>query len=289
MGFFSKKKIELTPQWQKDLQQELAKGEGYGGKMTAEMSPYEKTGLEQWLAPFLEAPATGKSFAAGEEELGKVLRGEYDPRTSPYYTGLKTEAMTNLEEVIDQIRGQKAAGGEFFTSERIGEEQKAGRDVAQNLNTMLGQMFEQERARTFAALPLAMQYDEYAQTTAPMAKMTAASTFGALPRQIEQADLERKYQDFVNTKQRQLTMAGLSPGVTQPYEYGQSKFEEYGTPTAKVVGTLINAIITGGAGSAAGATGAAGGAGGGFASAEQAISSRPGGAFGLQKAGGGYF
>lgn len=134
----------------------------------------------QFAAPMTEHEQYGLNHMLG------ILQGNYDPRTSDFYQGMRTQALENLQNALTGTRQAAAAGGMLASTPRIGQEAQLQRQTANDLNTLLGGMYERERDRIQQTLPLYQQ---------------AAGT----EREIAQKDLDMQYQEFV----RQLQMVGL--------------------------------------------------------------------------------
>ena len=64
------------------------------------------------------------------------------------------------------------------------------------MGVLSGQLSEAERARRLQAVPLAMQLGG-AQAPYPLTQVSAAQQYGALPRELEQAQLQSQYQEFL--------------------------------------------------------------------------------------------
>ncbi len=139
--------------------------QGYEGQFTAPMGEGEQFGVD-WMR--------------------SVLEGAYDPRTSDFYQGLRTQAEEDLQRALTGTRQSAAMGGMLASTPRIGQEGQLQRQMTGDLSTLLGGMYEQERARQHALAP---QYMEAA----------------GIPRQIEQQQLQMQYADWL----RQLQAMGL--------------------------------------------------------------------------------
>ena len=179
-------------------------GKAYSGKLSAGMSNYESRGLEQFLNEYLN---TGVSSQTGDVRnlLNKTITGGFDPKTSPYYQAFRDEAAYNQKGAIDRTRADLGARKKFFSSEAIDKEGDINAQTGIQLNKVMADLAGQERDRSMSAVPAAAGLEEYLSGI-PLQKATAATTLGALPRQLEQDDLERQYQDF---KRQQLEYQGV--------------------------------------------------------------------------------
>ena len=208
-------------------------GKPYGGNLSASMSPYESTGM-QYLSKYLQGPDyTGLLQQAGDE-VSKTLSGNYDPSTSQFYKAARDTAAQNQTDAITQLNQGLGASGKFFSSERVRGMSDIGTKTTNYLNNILGQLSENERNRMLQVLPEARAINQDVMN-APIKKITAATTFGALPRELEQQNYERQYQEFVRQQQEKalpITAASAYP-TNNPLSYqayDQSPFQKYIKP-----------------------------------------------------------
>ncbi len=191
-------------------------GKEYSGKLTADASSFEKYGLGL-LNNYLQSPATGDLFSAAKGQIMDTLGGKYaDVSTSPFLKAMKVLAGQGLTEDINTARRSQGARGSFFHSKALEEETNLRSKTQNYLNALLGQMMETERGRMFEAVSPAMQMEQYSNITAPQAKIAASQTYGALPRILEQANLEANYQEWQRARQEKFAPATLVGGSYQP-------------------------------------------------------------------------
>ena len=133
----------------------------YPRQRFAPMSSIEKEGLAS-LSDIME----GKSFR--------------DPRTSPYYQGIREEAVANTERGASALRHRQNMGGMFRSSPGVRQEGEYRSAENAKLLQALGSLYEAESARDN-----------------PYTRLNAAMTYGSLPRQIEQATLNAEYNDLM--------------------------------------------------------------------------------------------
>lgn len=150
---------QITPDYYSKLIQP------YTGQFTAPLSADERYGIG-WMK--------------------NILTGSYDPRTSPYYQGLRQQAQEDIGQALTNIRQSANLGGMLASTPRIAQEAQAQRKMVNDLSTVLGSLYEQERARQTQILPLYMQS-------------------AGLSRQIQQEELNKKYLEFI----RQMEALGL--------------------------------------------------------------------------------
>ena len=196
----------LAPWVQKYLPQ-FQPGQAYGGKLTTEATPFETTGLGI-LSKYLNSADTGELFGAGRQQALDTLRGDYaNPMTSPVIKSWKDLASLNLGDEMNKLRASRGSRNQYFSSETGAQEGDLVRRNQADLNALIGNFINQERGRQVGMVPQAAQMDEYEQALAPLKKIGASQTLGSLQRTIEQANLERQYQDFI--RQRNATAMPL--------------------------------------------------------------------------------
>ena len=183
----------------------------YGGQLTAPLSQYEQLALSE-LGNFFNTPITGELFGAAKGQILDTLGGRYaDPATSPFIQAMTRLSSQNLGDLITQARGRRGARGTYFTRAGIQEEGQLAERSQNYLNALIGQFINQERGRQMQAIPFAFAGEEYGGLTAPLRRVQAGLSYGAVPRLLEQADLERQYNEFT----RQTGDVGVS-SVQEP-------------------------------------------------------------------------
>lgn len=186
-------------------------GEKYTGKLSAGMSDYESQGLG-YLGNYLSQSGVTPALNNAQGYLSKVLGGGFNPQTSDYYKALKEEAMTNNQEALDETKRGNASRNKYFSSEALRSEGDVRTKTANYLNKVLGELGQFERGQQTSALPYVTGINE-AVTQEPYKKALAATTIGALPRALEQSDLERQYQEFI----RQKTQMAAIPNIATSF------------------------------------------------------------------------
>jgi hypothetical protein len=161
----------------------------------------ERTGIQQ-LSQFLSSPNTGPLFQAGAQQLRDTLAGRFaDPATSPFIQSQTALNRLNTQDALDATRRSAGSRGAFFSRSAMNAEQQLQNRSLANLQATIGDFQERERGRQFAAAPIAQQFDQFQRFMAPLAKLEAASSgLSGLTRTLEQASLERNYQDFVRQR-----------------------------------------------------------------------------------------
>jgi hypothetical protein len=193
-------------------------GTNYGTPSTTDIfSQLAQPYTGQFTAPI----SSGEQYAT--DWMRKALEGNYDPRTSDYYQGMRTQIYDDLDKAKTGVRQSAALGGMLASTPRIGQEATLERKALNDVSTLLGGMYETERNRL---QQLAPQY------------MTAAG----VERGIQQAELDKQYQEFI----RQITALGIpldtalklinwSPGSTSTTS-GGSDMSGLGAIAAALIG-----------------------------------------------------
>lgn len=215
MSIFTKKeKIKLAPEaypGQRKQLGTLAKtaepgaterleraGETYPGPLMAALSEFEETGLEG-LKGYLDKPlpTEGQLYTSAVDEIVKTLSGEeYDPSQGEYYQAYKTSVLRELEEAKDRLAARASAGDKFFGGGRIATEGELEESALGNMAMVLGELAEKERERRLGAVSQALGLTQY-EEEASLQRIAASQQFGALPRLIEQAEMDAEYQEWI--------------------------------------------------------------------------------------------
>lgn len=217
--------------WAQKYMDQYVPGEAYSGKFTAGMTPFENMGLGL-LGNYLKAPMTGETYLAGKRQLMDTLGGKYSNLyQSPVIQAIRNQGQIGYDDLINQARRGQGARGSYFQSTALGEERELGRRHLADVNSLIADFIGQERGRQFSAIPMAQAYDEY-ESGAPLKKIAASQSYGALQRLIDQSDFEARYNDY--TRQRSemgqpiSVMQGLAGGqgyptsLQAPYQEGSS-------------------------------------------------------------------
>lgn len=101
--------------------------------------------LQTYLDNYLSGGTQGYNLAMGQTE--RTLGGGYDPRTSPYYQGLKQEAGRLRKEGGTAIRQSANLGGMLKSSPARALESEYGQKIDSALLSELGRLYETERDR----------------------------------------------------------------------------------------------------------------------------------------------
>ena len=297
MGLFSSKKIEpvITDPRNPQRQQvdaflanyvsqygpQYQPGKAYGGQFTAGMSGFEGRGLDQFLSQYLNEGVSGQTGDV-RNLLNQTITGGFDPGTSQYYQALRNASQYNRGQAIRDTNADLGARGKYFSSEAVNKYGDINAQTANTLNLSMAELANQERNRSMSAVPQALGLEQFLAGI-PLQKATAAMGLGALPRELEQADMEQRYQDWKRQQGELGQVINASQGVSQTQmqqtapAYKPSTFESFIAP---LLTQAIPALLTGGA--SLPFTGAASlfGGGGGFNPATMSSSQVMPGGFG---------
>jgi len=179
----------------------FAPGTPYSGKLSAGMNGFETAGMGFLQNYLTDASATNANPMLGlaENEITKTLTGDYDPSTSQFYKATRDAAMTERQDALNTQNQGLGARNKYFSSEALNEGQQLNTRTTNFLQQTLGAMSEKERMNRLNAVPMAQSLDK-ARTAAQIAPIAAATTFGAIPRELEQKDYERQYQAWLNQR-----------------------------------------------------------------------------------------
>lgn len=99
-----------------------------------------------------------EAFGIGMEKIKSILGGEYDPLTSPYYTGLKEEAARFEEKGISDIRQRSQLGGMLYSEPAMGAEAEFRGILGTGLTKELGRLYEADIGRQAGMVPQLLGY-----------------------------------------------------------------------------------------------------------------------------------
>lgn len=173
-------------------------GETYPGPLMAALSEFEETGLGG-LRDYMGAPlpTEGTMYKSAADEIMKTLSGEqYDPSQGEYYQAYRSSVMRELEEAKDRLAARASAGDKFFGGGRIATEGEMEESALGKMAMVLGELAEKERERRLGAVTQALGLTQY-EEAAPLQRVAASQQYGALPRLIEQAEMDVEYQEWL--------------------------------------------------------------------------------------------
>ena len=222
-------------------------GPVYQGKTAAEMTDQEKASLDK-VSQYANQ-MKGSTFNAAKGEIEKTLGGQYDPATSPYYQAVKAQSAANLEDTKRQIASDAAAKGRYFTGSRVKQQARETGESNRNLDVILGTLAENERQNRLNVIPQALALAQ-AEEQLPLQQAAALQTYGALPRNIEQAKLDAQLENFYKSQyEYPLSIMQLIAGVQAPPVYqakGPSAAQNATQSALQLGGTLAAAGMLGG-------------------------------------------
>jgi hypothetical protein len=167
----------------------------YTGELTAGLTDAQKAALTT-----IGAYQPGELYTAGKNSILDTLSGKYNPIDSPYYAAMRSKLLSTGEDAVTSARQNANLYGGLTSTGMANVETKARASTANDINTILGTLFESERNRQTSVLPTALSYEQYPLTVAQQ-QLTAAGTEQA----TNQAADTAKYNEFI----RQLQALGI--------------------------------------------------------------------------------
>ena len=177
---------------------------------------------------------------AGQSILASIVSGASfaDPAESAVYKSYRTESEREEERGASQLKRGAQASGMAGSSRAKGVESRYREGMSNQRLGLLGQLYEAERNRDN-----------------PYTRLAAASTYGALPRQIEQGRLDAEYstelQDLLAPYQLQAPLAkdllNYQPWYQPTFTTSPSAFSQI-TGAAASIGGLVAPFFMGGGG-----------------------------------------
>lgn len=229
----------------------------YQGNYTAPMSEYEQYALDEYGNFVSGGSGTGPS----SDYYGRVLDDEFlDFERNPWLQQIldsgRTQQAYQDSDALRRIGSSMAAGGMALSGARAGAERDYLGQSNANFNRTMGELFNQSymnerQLQDAAARGMLGVGQQQGQGWGNLMEM------GAVPRNIEQRDYDRQYQDWVRQTGEyrdqfrypdQLALAQLRSG------YPGSSDPRYGNSTADQLLPLL-AMLLGGGGSGSGGSG----------------------------------
>jgi len=221
-------------------------GEPYTGQLSAPMDTFQNQGmsfLQKYLDQSQQPGANAVTDAAGKQ-ITDTMNGAYDPSTSPFYKATRDAAKVEQQSALNQQNAQLGARGKFFSSEALNEGQQLNTNTTNFLNTTLTGMAEKERQNKLTAAGMAPAISA-AQTRQSLAPIEAATTVGALPQQMQQADLERQYQEFQRQRQEKaLPLTAATGAYSNQGMQTVANQDKPGFDWGSFLGTVGSAAVT---------------------------------------------
>lgn len=153
MGIFTKKKKIKYPPGYLDatgyLKNILSGGTpDIPAREIEDLSAFQKLIVDQ-LGPMFENLMS--SYGTARDELTKTVEGDYDPRTSDEYKGLREEAEWLGGKAKTSARQRANLGGMLQSGSAAGVEGQIDTQMNTGLLKILGSLFEKERERKYGA------------------------------------------------------------------------------------------------------------------------------------------
>lgn len=218
-------------------------GEEYQGPLIAALSEFEEKGLAS-LGEYLGTPlgTEGELYQSAVDEILKTLQGEeYDPVSGEYYKAYKTEMGRQIVEAKDRLAARASAGDKFFGGGRLKVEGEIEESALGQIALVLGELQERERERRLGAVPRALELTRYGEE-APIQRVAVSQTLGALPRLIEQAEMDADYQEWLRALNDLGIALDTATGLAtyQPYQIAETT----GGPKkwTQDVGTILSLV-----------------------------------------------
>jgi hypothetical protein len=243
MPAFQRETGQKLADWIKTYMDQYKPGEAYTGKLSAGATSQEQTGLSI-LDQFLGGSNLGDLFKAGKGQILDTLSGKYaDVNKSPFVNAMREVSNQDLMDALNTSRAGAGARSKFFSTAAMGNEKDLTNRNLQNMNQIIGNFLQTERQNMLGAASTAQGMDQYENLTMPLSKIQASQTFGSLNRTLEQADLERQYNEFTRqrTEMAQPIQAAQSMYGTQS-QYGIPSWQMPNTQTNNTFGSIMNLL-----------------------------------------------
>jgi len=234
----------------------------------APLSGLEEKGLG--LAERFAGAAPGAERETAMGEALRVMTTPVDISKLPEFKPLVSEVMKSGNLMLNRMGRTLQGSGSLKSSPGARVLSRGVSDVAERLGATLAPYAESERGRRFASIPLVSDLADKAMNEA-IQKINVAMQTGALPRGLEQAALEREFEQIMQTLMfpytTQADVASRIFGAPQPQMYAESKpgFMDYwqaitGSPSLIPGGLgMLGGLGGGGAGAFGGSAGKYGG------------------------------
>lgn len=134
--------------------------------------------------------STNRGYQEANNYLQEVLGGNYDPRTSDYYKGLRNEAETFKADSNAALKRRSQAGGMMYSTPAAGLQAENTRRIDDRTLRQLGGLYENERDRMGQAATGIGQVDAQ-----QISNLGAGNQLLDQQRGIEQARLNAQYQE----------------------------------------------------------------------------------------------
>ncbi len=200
-------------------------GKEWGGQYSAPLTRPEVKSTSL-LNQYLDSSPTGTNYDAASRQLQATLSGGYNPSTSPFYDSMRQASQVALQDQLDASRRDAGARGSYFTEGAQRDESRLRSDANNQLNQVLGQIYEAERQRQFQGIGLGKELDAY-QNLARTGQIQAGMNYGSLERTVQDADLAARYNDFMRQQQERAAVPGIAQNLAgTSITYGQQQLQQ---------------------------------------------------------------
>jgi len=169
------------------------------------LSDQEKK-LVDWGTSIIEkmmGAGTPEPYELGLEKIKSVLGGEYDPRTSPYYEGLKEETARTEAKGISGIRQRSQLGGMLYSEPAMGAEAEYRGILGTGLTKELGSLYEADINRQVSMIPQLLGYAGY-ESAMPGQKIETLKSFAPMAGQERDIATKQALADWEVATQQEL-------------------------------------------------------------------------------------
>lgn len=200
-----------------NLMNQTLEGQNIPLQQVAGMSANEQT-VQDMLKKYLGTSATdNKAYKMGMGELEKTLGGEfYDPKESDFWKGFRESSMMEQEKGVSDIRRRGQLGGGLYATPNQRTEANYIRGKGADRQMMLGGLYDKERDRKSNAVMQSLGYAGF-EEQGTMNRLTAGSTIGALPRNIQNQKFQAQFNQELGQEQSdfatQLAQIGIQSGA----------------------------------------------------------------------------
>jgi len=237
----------------------------------AELTPMQQL-IQSQLGPMLDT--INQSGREATDYYSDVLGGDYDPRTSPYYEGLRQESERLQGQGVTSLRQRAELGGMLQSSNAAGVEGQFVNQSNAAFLKELGGLYETERNRQGQAA-------EGIQRAGAQQVQNVAAVGGIADQQrvIEQAQQDALYQQLITQilfpYEHQAEWAAALMGMPGGVQVTGGGFTDLSQ--GLILGGVVAGSVLNPSGGAAAMTG--GGGGGGYASGTSATATPGAGRF----------
>lgn len=149
------------------------------------------------------AKGSPEAYDIGINKIKSILGGEYDPRTSPYYEGLKEESARIEEKGISGIRQRSQLGGMLYSEPAMGAEAEYSGMMGTGLTKELGRLYEGDVNRQASMIPQLLNYAGF-ESNLPGQKIETLKSFAPMAGQERDIQTKQNLADWEVATNQQL-------------------------------------------------------------------------------------